>query len=324
MGTLRELTSEKINVHLVLSNSGLADMYVYDTLKDMCKATLESVIDVESKASFKYMLELVNMQSYLSEKWLFTINYSKVKGLCKSHKGMFGINTACFLVRVKNYKEFKEFKELVPTCNDLYLPIIRRNDVAFLFKDLNISQKVLDFVSSSYSRDPEKIFELRKMLIGGEEVEDQRSVVKLLGASTGSINKIIFLLLADPPKTKVGFTRVFKKRVQICSDLVEAYGTRSLRNFMLSTTRDILQIKTLYMQGVIFKSIKNLPEAYDEKKLSKYNYYLDTIEEEIPYERIIKLYLLLQQDKAWYSTQDVLGFLYKYYGGVFNEITSKL
>lgn len=324
MGTLRELTSEKVNVHLVLSNSSLADIYVYDTLKELCKATLESVINVESRADFKAMLELVSMQSYLSDKWLFVINYSKVKGACKSHKGMFSIKSACFLVKVKNYAEFKEFKELIPTCNDLYLPIIRKNDVAFLFKDLEISQKVLDFVATSYARDPEKIFELRKQLLNGMEVQDQRSVVKLLGASTGSINKIVFLLLSTPPKTESGFNRVLKKRVQVCSDLVNAYGTRSLRNFMLATVKDILQIKTLYMQGVIFKSIRDLPESFDEKRLSKYNYYLETIENEIPYERIMKLYLLLQMNKAWYSTQDVLNFIYKYYGGVSDEIVSRL
>lgn len=324
MGSLRELTSDKINVHLSLSNSSLADIYVYDTLKELCKATLESVINVESRADFKVMLELVNMQSYLSDKWLFVINYSKVKGLCKSHKGIFGIKSAVFLIKVKNYKEFKEFKELIPTCNDLYLPIMRKNDVAYLFKDLDISQKVLNFVATSYSRDSEKIFELRKELLNGVEIEDQRSVVKLLGVSTGSVNKVIFLLLANPPSTEKGFSRVFKKRVQVCTDLINAYGTRSLRNFMLATTKDILQIKTLYMQGVIYKSIRDLPEQFDEKRLSKYNYYLETIENEIPYERIMKLYLLLQEDKVWYSAQDVLSFLYKYYGGVSDEIISRL
>lgn len=324
MGTLRELTSDKINVHLCLSNSSLADIYVYDTLKKLCKATLESVIDVESKTDFKVMLELVNMQSYLSDKWLFVINYSKVKGLCKSHKGMFGIKSAVFLVKVKNYKEFKEFKELIPTCNDLYLPIMRKNDVVYLFQDLDISPKVLSFVATSYARDSEKIFELHKEMLNGLEIDDQRSVVKLLGASTGSVNKIIFLLLADPPNTEVGLSRVFKKRVQLCTDLINAYGTRSLRNFMLATTRDILQIKTLYMQGEIYKSIRDLPEQFDEKRLSKYNFYLETIEEKIPYERIMKLYLLLQEDRVWYSDQDVLNFLYKYYGGVSNEIISRL
>lgn len=324
MGTLRELTSESKNVHLILSNSGLAEMYVYDELKKVCGATLDSIYQVETKADFKSMLELVNIQSYLSNKWLFVINYSKLKGMCKMNKGIFLVNTACYLVKVKNYGEFKEFKELYPACNDLYLSTIRRNDTMFLLQGYSLSQKLVDFVSTSYARDPEKIFKLKEQLDAGIEVESQRDVVKLIGASSGSINSFAFLLLAEPPQTEKGLSRVFKKRVQMSVDLINAYGVSTFKNYLTATVRDILYIKLLYTEGVIFKSIKNIPDCFDEKKLSKYNIYLQRIGNDIPYNRISRLYCMLRESGRWYSNRDLLDFLYKYYGGVSDAIVSKL
>lgn len=315
MGTLRELTSESSNVHLLLSNSGKADIYVYDELKNRCNATLDSVYEVDSKSTFKAMVEMSGVNSYLSDKWLFVINYTKVKGLCKQFKGLFKAETSCFLVKVKNYGEYKEFKELVKDCNDLYLPIIRRNDVHFLLKDLNLSPKLLDFVSSSYARDSEKVFELKEKLESGIEVKTQRDIVKLIGESMGSVNKFVFLLLAEPPSTPNGFSRVLKKRIQMAVDLSATYSVKSFKNFTTSVVRDILDIKVLYMQGLIFKNIRDLPSGYDEKKLMKYNYYLDRIETEIPYSRIARLYCMLKESGVWYNSEDILNFIYKYYSG---------
>lgn len=316
MGTLRELTSEKENVHLLISNSSLAEMYVYDELKKVCNATLESIYRVETRSDFKEILELANIQSYLSKRWLFIINYSKLKGLCKLHKGLFSIKSVCFLVTVKNYQDYKDFKELVPTCNDLYLSVIRRNDIMYLLQGYSLSERVIDFITTSYFRDPEKVFKLKEQLDAGLKVEGQRDIVKLIGTSAGSINKFVFLLLAKPPSTPKGFKMVYKNRIQMGSDLIDAYGASTFKNYLTAAVKDVLYIKMLYEEGIIFKSIRGIPECYDEKRLSKYNIYLETIGNEIPYNRINRLYCMLKESGVWYSDRDMLCFLYKYYGGI--------
>ena len=111
MGTLRELNGGK-NVHMILTSSSAVEMYVYDTLKSVCNASLESVFEVNTKSDFMEMVELCGMQSYLSDRWLFVIDYSKVKSSLKSSIGIFESEEAVFLIRVNNYREYKEFKEL--------------------------------------------------------------------------------------------------------------------------------------------------------------------------------------------------------------------
>lgn len=317
MGSLKGISEGKSNIVLLQTSSGKADIYVYDSLKQYCSATVESVYNIENKKSFLEMVELSSMQPYLSNKWLFVIQYNKqTKGLCKTHRGVFNSDSSCFLIKVKNYKDFKEVKALFPTCNDLYLSVIRKPEVMYILNGFKLSQKVIDFVASTYSTDVDKVFELKEKLTQGSEAEKPRDVVRLIGSSGGSVSKFALSLLSNPPTTERGFKQVLHNRLQTAKDLVDTYDVRTLRNFLSASVKDILDIKTLYTQGIIFKTIRNLPECYDEKRLSKYNYCLERISTQIPMGRIVRLYCLLQEEKLWSSEKDMLDFIYKYYGGV--------
>lgn len=312
MGTLRELEGSK-NVHMLITSSTAVEMYVYDKLKEQCHASLESVLTVNSKSSFSEMLELVGMQSYLSDKWLFVIEYSKVKASIKANVGIFESEEAEFLIKVNTYRDFKEFKELLPSVNDLYLSFIRRNEVMYLLSKYNLSQKDIDFVAKSYSREPEKVFLFKKELDNGLVVNSQRDIVKLLGESTGSITSYALALLRDFPTTEKGFKTVCRNRIKTGKDLCEAYGVSSFKNFLMATIKDFIYIKELYMQGTIYNSIRDLPEVFDEKKLSKYNVYLRTLVNDIPYSRLISLYSKLRESGRWVRNSDLLMFIYDYY-----------
>lgn len=324
MGTLRELTSEDRNTHLIVTNSGLAEMYVYDKLKKRCHATLESVYEINRVSEFKDMLETINLEPYMADKWLFTIDYSKLKSTVDKYLHIFDAETACFIIKCKGYKDFKDFKQGYPKANDLYLSIIRSGDIQYLLSEFNLSQKIVDFVSKSYSRDPEKVFTLYRELCNGAEINTSKDIVELCGVSTGSVVSLVMLLLADPPKTSKGFNRVLKKRIQIANDLVGAYGLSTFRNFLVSSIKDILDIKILYLQGIIYKSIRDLPECYDEKKLSRYNPYLFRIVDEIPVDRILRLYISVRESGFWRNKSSVVQFMYDYYGGYCDENISEL
>ena len=315
--SLRDLASK--NVHLLYTNSSLIEMNIYDILKDSCGATLESVYNVNTKADCNEMLNLLSVQSYLAEKWLFIIDYSKLKDFVKSRKNIFMVDTACFLVKVKNYKDFKEFKELISAVNELYLTVIRGSDIAFLLKEYKLSPKLLDFVSKSYSRDPEKVFVLRDELRKGLRVETSKDIVSVCGTSAGSVVHLAMKLLENRPKTVRGLNMVCKNRIQEIEDLVDAYGLSSTRNFLLAAVKDILDIKVLYMNGIIYKSVRNLPECYDEKRLSRYGYYYSRIVEELLYPDILRLYLSLRSYGAWVNRSVMLDFIYGYFKGFIKE-----
>lgn len=316
MGKLVYISSPEKNVHMITTGSSIAEMYVYDNLKRMCNANIDSVLEVSNKATFSEMVETVNIQPYLADKWLIVIDYKKVKALVKKYRGAFESDTSRFLVKVSNYREFKEFKELVPGVNDIYLSRLGYKDIAYLLNDYGLSQSALDFVVKSYSRSPDKIFLLRNELEKGLKIKDSKDIVKVCGESSSSVNHFVFLLLSVPPKSKSGITRVCKKRVQVANTLLSVYGVGTFRNFVISSVRDIMYIKQLYLQGVIYNSIRNIPDCFDESKLSRYSMYLKTISDEIPMSRIVNLFVSLCNSGVWSKENDVIEFIYKYYEGV--------
>lgn len=324
MGTLRELTSGKKNVHMLITTSNLIELYVYDELKRVCQANSESIVEAKTAKEFDNILDLVNLYPLQAEKWLFIIHYSKLAKQVEKYKGILESDTAVFLIKVNKYPEYKAFKELYPKVNDLYLSLIRQNEVSYLLYSYNLSQKLIDFITKSYSRDPEKVFLLKKELENGLTVKTQKDIVKVCGTSTSNISYFAILLLADPPTTEKGFNMVYRRRVSLAQELIDVYGITKFKSFLGATVSDILQLKTLYMVGEIYNSVKDLPDAvdengnpiYDERRLSRYNMYLRRITTEIPYSRILRLNLMLKQSGKWYSSVDVLGFIYNYYGGL--------
>lgn len=324
MGTLRDLYSEDKNVHLLVTNSNMMELFVYDTLKERCGATLESVYEVSKASEFRDTMEYVNMQPYLADRWLFVIEYGGVKGILKKHLPIFEAESAVFLIKVKNYAEFKEFKELYPKVNDLYLSWVRESDVDFLFRGFELPSKFISFVAKSYGKEPDKILTLRNELKNGAEINSTKDIVKLCGASASSVVGIAMNLLKEPSTSVKGINARIRNRIQESDMLIDGYGVSTFKNFLTGTIRDIMNIKMLYMEGAIYNAIRGLPEVYDEKKLSRYNFYLDRIVSEIPYERISRCYLMLVECGRWNSRSDMLSFMYEYYGGSVNADISEL
>lgn len=310
--SLKDL-SGKHNVHLVYTNSNLVEMYVYDKLKEVCKADSESIIRVENKSSFREMLEALNMQAYFAERWLIVLDYHKIRGTIKSNTAVFKAENACFLVMVSNYKEFKEFSELDITCNKMYLSILRYNDILYLFNGTDVAQKYLDHISRSYSRDPEKVFTLYREVLNGYIITSIKDINNICGQSSSSVSRYAMLLLKDPPVTSKGLSITLRNRVKVAEDLIDAYGISYFRNLLVATVKDILDIKVLYLNGIIYKNVQDLPKGYDEKRLSKYNIYLESIEMVIPYSRIVDLYISLKKEGVWKSKLNFLDFIYMYY-----------
>lgn len=256
-------------------------------------------------------------------RFLFEIDWKKCRNWLKKNTWIFETESSCFCIFVKSYKEFKDAKELLNNCNDLYLAVIRKWDTYYLLRDFELSEKIKQFVAVSYSKDVEKIFEFANYLQSGITVNSTKDVVKLLGATSSSVSHYAMTLLNDPPTTKKGLRRVYLNRVQTGIELCNAYGCTQFKNFLTATVSDFLQLKTLYMEGIIYDKVDDLPSVYDKAKLSRHSMYLSRITTEIPYDRILNLYCYLRdkENRMWSSTSDLLMFLYSYYGGVEDGVT---
>lgn len=324
MGSIRNLINENVNTHILLTSSSLAEMYIYDTLKDKCKATRDGIYNVETKSGVDTMLELVNIQPFLAEKWLFILNYAKVKRYIKDRQGIFDADTSEFLIKVKNYKEYKEVKELIGKANDIYLTYLKFSDVDYILRDYELSENMKTFIKKSYSSEPDKVFTLMKAMNTGTQIPNKRAIVNACGVSAGSLSYFAISLLNAKVETDRGKKMSCKKKMSVAVELAETYGYSKMRNFLMACVKDMLDIKQLYMVGAIYDKISGLPDVsvidvkgdskpvYDEKRLSRYNMQFKSIIE-IPYEKFVKLYIMLKKCGKWYSATDMMRFVYDYY-----------
>lgn len=308
---LAELKSDGVNVHLLYTDSDMVNMYVYDTLKSSCNATLESILEVNTIRSFNNMLETVNMLPFLADRWLCVINYHKVKSVVGKYKQLFSADTACFLVTVSNYKEFKEFKDLV-RCNEMYMSFIKSKDVNFLFRESGMAQSLIDFTAKSYGRDPDKVMTLYRAVGNGLPINERKDIVNICGASSSTIINFLLSLISANVNTERGYKQSLKKKIKEALDLGQMYGISSFRNFSLSTVKDVLVIKEMYLNADIYDSIRDVPECYDEKKLMKYRFYLDTIKG-LNIHDLIELFSMIRDSGVWRENVDIISFLYEYY-----------
>lgn len=311
---LKDLLNENINTHLLYSDSSLVELKVYDTLKEVCEANLESIVTVENSSSFNNMLDLLNVQPFLAKKWLFIIRYKKVKKLLEKRKGIFSSgDTSCFLVTVESYKEFKEFQELVSvSTNKMYLAYISFKDVSWLCNGKDIKPELVTFIAKSYSRDPDKIMTLLKEIDNGLKVEKEKDIVAVCGDSSGSIVSFVLSLLSVNVKTERGKKISTARKMREALALSKVYGTSSMRNFILSTLKDMIYIKEMYLNGDIYNRISDVPECFNEKKLLKYKVYYNTILN-TNLDDIMRLYVIVLRSGKWYRDADVASFVYDFY-----------
>lgn len=318
---LEALKDKEVPCHALVCDSGLLDMYVYNTLKETCKGTTETIFYVRSKGDVDEMVDLSYVMPFQADTWLFIIEFDKVK---RSKRKILDLIkqkpvSSRYLIKFSKYVDFKEFVDTLGSSiiNPMYMKSINLTDTRYLFRNYRamLGKDLMDFIYNSYRSEVEKLFQLRNYLDGGTLVKSRKDITSLIGLSTGSIQHLVIQLLGTPPKNERSQATVIKNRLRVLSELSKVYPPRTLRNIMLGTVKDILDIKTLYLNGILYKSLDNhsIPsQGYDSKRLLRYRFQYGKIIE-LDFSRIMGLYLQLSNSSLWNTELDVMNFIYVYY-----------
>ena len=312
---LETLTEKEVNVHLYMCDSGKLDMYVYNLLKSVTHGTKDTILYVNKKSDVEEMSDLALVMPYQAEQWLFIINYDKVKRHRKKIIDLIKQKhiSSKYLISFSKYIDFKKFIDDVgTTANSMYLKNLSLRDVRFLFRKYKLSKDLFQFVYYSYRSEVEKLMELLDYLDNGQVVKTRKEITDLVGISTGSVQHFIFQLLGTPPKTVKSREKVIKNRCLTLTELSKVYGVRGIKTILTNSVKDILDIKTLNLTGVLYKSVDKIPKGYDSKRLLRYKAFYGKILD-ISYSRILELYLLLYNEGSWSSELDMYRFLYTHY-----------
>ena len=315
---LETLTDKEMNIHLSMCDSGKLDMYVYELLKSATRGNKDTVIYVNKKSDVLEMSDLALVMPYQADQWLFIINFDKVKRHRKKIIELLKQKhiSSKYLITFSKYIDFKKFSDdLGGISNTMYLKNLTLRDVRFLFRDFRLPKDLFEFVFHSYRSEVEKMMELLAYLDNGQTVKSRKEITDLIGVSTGSVQHFIFQLLGKPPKTLKSREKVLKNRCSTLTELSKVYGIRGIKTILTNSVKDILDIKTLNLTGVLYKSLDNIPEGYDSKRLLRYKAFYGKILE-IGYSDILELYLLLYNEGNWSNSLDMYRFLYTHYRNI--------
>ena len=312
---LEALTDREVNVHTMMQDSGKLDLFVYNMLKKATNGNKDTVIYVNKKSDVEEMSDLSLVMPMNAEQWLFIISYDKVKRhrrkiieLIKQKNP-----SSKYLISFEKYVDFRRFNDdLGSMVNSMYLKNLNQKDVRFLFRKYKFDKDLFQFIFYSYRSEVEKMMTLLSFLDMGQTVKSRKDVTDLVGVSTGSIQHFIFQLLGKKPLSLKSQGIIVKNRTVTISELAKVYGVRQLKGIITNSVKDILDIKSLNLTGVLYKSIDRIPEGYDSTRLLKYKPFYAKILD-VPYIRILDLYLLLYNEWSWNSELDMYRFIYTYY-----------
>lgn len=312
---LEALTDREINVHTMMQDSGKLDLFVYNMLKKATNGNKDTVIYVNKKSDVEEMSDLSLVMPMNADQWLFIISYDKVKRHRRKIVELIKQKnpSSKYLISFEKYIDFKRFNDdLGSMVNSMYLKNLNQKDARFLFRKYKFDKDLFQFIFYSYRSEVEKMMTLLSFLDMGQTVRSRKDVTDLVGVSTGSIQHFIFQLLGKKPLSLKSQGIIVKNRTVTISELAKVYGVRQLKGIITNSVKDILDIKSLNLTGVLYKSIDKIPEGYDSTRLLKYKPFYAKILD-VPYIRILDLYLLLYNEQSWSSELDMYRFIYTYY-----------
>lgn len=309
---------KQMRVMLLQTSSKSLEMYLYDYLRESFSSNRDTVLQINSKRDFRRLKEIYNIQPPYSEKWLVQIDLGKIG---KSYKELAEIisdsTTVCYMCVAETYVQYKSFKEAVSHIEgvfDFYINILRRRDFLYLYKklvpsDCTLSKTLYDYVVQSYSADIGAVFDLFTSLRNGIKFNTRADIAEVCGVGRNSVESFVFAMLKNLPVTEKGLKKVIKNRISAGVELAEVYNWGRFNKAVNLCLSALLDIKKLQVSGVVYKRLTNLPEGYDERRLSKYQRYLWRIET-IPLSRILRLKVCFSN--RWFNKVDFLNSMYAF------------
>lgn len=316
---LKTLDERDYNVVILQSNSVKMTTFIRDKVKRKYKGNNDTVIDVNKPSDIKRVKEVTGILPPFSDKWVVYVDAMSVP--IKDLVGMIETGSTCvFCCIVDKYSSYKGIKDelskrKIEGVLDFYLTYLKRPDILYLYdafvpEDRRLKKVLFDYVVQSYSGDIEAIFDLFLALGEGKKIETRKEIADICGIGGLSIESFIFMLVKEPSKTEKGLKKVMKLRIQAGRELGQIYHYDKFYNFLGSSIMRMIEIKMLIISGVVYKSIRGIPDGYDEKSLSRYQKYIWRLKE-IPMTRLLRIRDCMGV-KRWSSEADFLNFYYRF------------
>lgn len=315
------------DVVLVQCTSSLLTMFIEDKVRELLGTTQDTLFKIKSKKDLKEVHMICNIQPFQSKKWLYIVDLDSYVPDKEFFNLVKDSSTVCYFLTCSKYITYKKTKESVKNAGvlwDFYLSYLKGADLGYLHNEYVVktdkasllSRDMYQYIKEGYSSDVDAVMTLLEYIRLAPEDEKpitKQLVTDICGLGGNTLESFAMTLLKEAPKpSERSFKAIMRKRFKAGAELAEVYDDwGKFGAYLNKVVYNIMCIKELQISNAIYKSIRDLPEGYDEKTLSRYNRYLWRIKD-IPMSRVLRLKAVLSE-RQWGSASDFMYFMYKYY-----------
>lgn len=316
------------DIVLLQCPSSVLSMFIEDKVKSMLNSTQDTVFKLKTKKDLKDLHMICNIQPFQSKKWMYIVDVDSFNPDKEFYNLVKSSTTVCYFMTCSKYMSYKRVKEAVKGCGevmDFYLSYLKGADLGYLHteyviktgKNELLSREMYQYLKDGYSSDVDAVMTLLDYIRtapADEKPVTKQLITELCGLGGNTLESFVLTLLKPAPKaTERSFEVTMRNRFRAGAELAKAYDEDwgKFGNYLNKIVYNIMCIKELQISNAIYKSIRDLPDGYDEKTLARYNRYLWRIKE-IPMSRVLRLKAVLSEHQ-WSDALDFTHFMYKYY-----------
>lgn len=320
---LKKLNDEVVNIIVLVQSASLAYL-IRNEIKDQYKAHKDFIVDVATPKQ----LNDAKLDSYVApmmcDKWLIHVNADKLN----KKDIIAGLNRNTYHgVTVYWTEKWSTFNQLIN------LDIVKRQGVHtpyFRFTRLSfyeikhlletevppkkrLSEELQVFVCKNYQFDIQSVMDLITMLKSGNAIETKKELIEAIGVGGNSIANLTLKILKSVPKTEKGRKKIIGDTIKLIQDLSYSYNYQTIRRFMLNNLEGCVEMKTLQIMGLYNKPNKEIPEAFDSKRLGMLRRFEYIILEEVSIPRLLNLKFCLTKYSNFNAEASLLQAIMEYY-----------
>lgn len=321
---LETLNDEVVNIIIYVQSPSLAYL-IKNRIRETYKAHRDFIVDIETQKQ----LNNAKLDSYvapmLCDKWLLHVNADKlskkelVAGV--SHNTQHAV-TVYWTDKWMTYNWLTGLDQIKQ--QGVHSPSFRFTrlsgyEISGLLKSEvpekhRLNQELTDYVSKNYRYDVQSVMDLIALLRSGNTVENKRELIEAVGVGGNSISTLTIKILRANIKTETGRNKQLRETLQLLEDLSYTYNYQTIKRFMINNINGFIDMKNLQVMGIYGRPNKEIPEHFDQKRLSMLRRFERTILEEVSLQRLLNLKMVLMGYNDFNSEVSLIQAIMQFYG----------
>lgn len=294
-----------LNMVIFIQSPSL-EFYIKQQLKDTYQVHKDFVLSAENEKQLATAKLDTVVAPLICDRWLIHVEADEISKKELENSIVKNTGHAITVYWTRKYKTFRQLadNEFVQKAS-VYNPVFRltrmeEEDIYYLHNKLvpkakQLDMKLMGFLYKGYRFDVQSIMQVFSSLNSGREFETKKDIIEYIGVGGNSVSNLTIRLLTGHPKNEKGKNTWVGNIYKLINDLSVTYDYATIKRYMFNTVDAFIEIKELQIMGIYGKIHKEIPEAFDTKRIAMNRRFDRVILNEITLPQLLNLRMCLMK-----------------------------